>query len=183
MSGSELSLEESQGSSLKYLRLAVESLLRLPIEVKKLANVQLKPWEGEAPCGFVDDVHLAGVRPRFEAVRRNFELKQRCSTIRRVDLGALDDRRLEHLHFPAIESEARLEARCAVLEHRIVDLIVEIQLLVVADDVGEVGDELDAVADQRARRLASSNALQLRSKHQRTDLHWSLLELGDHNPG
>ena len=73
--------------------------------------------------------------------------------------GALDDRRFEHLDLAAVEGQAGAELRRRPLgDRRFVDLVVEEQLLIAADDVGDVGDELDAVADERVVGAAARRA-------------------------
>src|SRR5262249_761475 len=120
----------------------------------RLPNVHLKAGERKAAGGLVDDVHLTRVEAWPEAVGGGLELEKRPVRIGRVDGGALDDRRLEHFDLAAVEGQARLQLRRAVVGRRIVDLVVDVQLLIAADDVREVGDDLGAVADERARALA-----------------------------
>ena len=56
---------------------------------------------------------------------------------------------------PAVERQARPDLRRrAVGLAGIVDLVVEEQLLILADDVGQVRQKLHAVADQRVVGLA-----------------------------
>ena len=97
-------------------------------------------------------------RPGVNDDGGDLELEERRVPIRRVDGGALDDRRFEDLDLAAVERQAGAQLRrgdpfvCA----GIVDLVVEEQLLILADDVREVGKELDAVADERIVGLALS---------------------------
>ena len=61
---------------------------------------------------------------------------------------------------------------------RLVHLVVEEQLLIPADHVREVGEELDAVAHERVVGPAFRRRLELRAEHDRADLHRRGLELG-----
>src|ERR1041385_8703638 len=120
-----------------------------------LPYVHFETRERELARDLVDDVDLAGVEAGPEAARRHLELENRGVAVRRIDHRPFDHRRLEHFDAPAIERQTRAQLRHPRILGGIVDLVEKVQLLVAADDVREVGDELDAVAYERARRLAA----------------------------
>src|SRR3954463_3004396 len=116
----------------------------------RLSNRKYHARKVELPRNRVDDVDLAGIQARREGGRRNFELEQRGVPLRRIDGGSLDDGRFEHLDLAAIEGQAGAEFWCRSIRlGRIVDLVIEEQLLILPHDVGQVRQQLDAVTDER----------------------------------
>src|SRR5262245_53545503 len=109
-------------------------------------HVQIEAWESEARGDCVDDVDLAGVQTRRQALRGQLELKERRVPVGCVERGAFDYGRLEDLHLVPIERKARSQLGCAAGEGRIVDFVIEVQLLAAPDDVREIRHELDTVA-------------------------------------
>src|SRR5688572_27147663 len=142
-----------------------------------LSDVERQSRERELRGGSVDDIDLTRVESRREGPGRDLELEHGCLAIDRVQRDPLDDGRFEHLDLAAIKREAGAHLRPTLDLGRLVDFVIEKQLLVLAHDVREVGNELHAVAGERVGIPAASALLQLRAQYDRTDLDRRLLEL------
>src|SRR4029079_743504 len=81
----------------------------------------------------VDDVDLARVGARLELLRGNLQLEDDGTAVLLVDHRPLHRWRLEYLHAAAVEGEAGPEIGNLVGDRRVVDLVVEVDLLVAAD--------------------------------------------------
>src|SRR5262245_37422363 len=137
-----------------------DSRTGLPVE-SWLSNVKVDARKRESTCVRIDNVHLAGIRAWLEAVGRKLELKESGAPIGGVDHRALNDGCFEDLHFSTIKGQARPQVWCSTFERRLIDLVIEVQLLVTANDMREVRHQLDALASQRIGCLGSNGLLQL----------------------
>ena len=89
-------------------------------------------------------------KPGANRSSRHFELKQRSLAIAGVNHRPDNDGRFHHLHLAPVEGQARPERRPFTgLHGGVIDLVVEKQFLVATDDMGQVGEQLHAVAHQR----------------------------------
>src|SRR4029078_2020130 len=68
-------------------------------------------------------------------------------------------------------------AGSAVLDCRIVHFVIKIQLLIVPDDVRDVGDDFDALSYERTGCFPNVDGLQLGAEQNRTDFYRGLFQL------
>src|SRR5215469_5119919 len=155
--------------------------------------------EAEAASGVVDDVDLADVGSGLEVSEWNIELEGDRAALRLVEACCRYDGRFidfhaarEQLHAGEYAHRAFLAAaqagrggrsRRVLLARRIIDLIKQIQVLILAEDVCDVGHPLHTIAVEWIRGALVLGGWALTGENDRAQLDRRLLHVGHIDQG
>jgi len=142
--------------------------------------------EGEASGGVIDDIDLAGVLAGFELAEGHVELEGDGVATGLVEFGGLDERRFECLLAVAEKFDAGEDVGlCLVVgaSGGRVDLVEEVEVLVLAEDVGQVGDELLSVVDERVISVALGHGDALGGEDDGAHFEREFAQVGDVDVG